>query len=194
MRLCKALAPVDEVASVDYFSALAHWDNDKVIKHSHYVKALRNSGVSVHMGSFADKEKIGLLRSPHGTYRVSYFNQEFSAYRRRFYTHEEKQTDVAIGVKMYKNACLGDIGKIVLLSNDTDFVPALREISQDFPSIRLKVYAPTQADTTLPSSVRQIVGKRHHKHLPVELVSKSQFPPKIRCADGSLISVPEAWQ
>ncbi|MFH1373526.1 MAG: hypothetical protein ABII79_07020 [bacterium] len=102
MRLSQLLAPVDKIVSVDYFSAYAYWDGDKVLRHSKYVKALEASGVNVNMGTFADKEKIGLIKDPKGKLRVTFFNETFQATRQRFYTHEEKQTDVAVGVKMYR--------------------------------------------------------------------------------------------
>ncbi len=193
MRLSQLLAPVDKIVSVNYFSAFAFWDSDKVRRHSDYIKALEAGGVNVNMGTFADKEKIGLIRDPKGTLRVTFFRETFQTIRRRFYTHEEKQTDVAIGVKMYKTACQEDVQKIILISNDTDFVPVLKEIDEDFPEIRLKVYAPVDVSYKLPSSVREIVSQKHHKHLSLSQIEKSQFPDPVTLPDGSTISKPSTW-
>lgn len=193
MRLSQLLAPVDNIVSVDYFSAFAFWNSNKVLRHTDYVRALEASGVNVNMGTFADKEKIGLIRDPRGTRSVTFFNRTFQATRQRFYTHEEKQTDVAIGVKMYKAACLVGIKKIILISNDTDFVPVLKEISEDFPKIRLKVYAPVNASYTLPSNVRSIVSLKHHKHLSLDQISLSQLPDPVVLPDGTTVSKPSTW-
>lgn len=193
MRLSQLLAPVDRIVSVHYFSAFAFWNNDKVLRHSNYIKALESSGVNVTMGTFADKEKIGLVRDKNGALQVTFFNQTFSTTKQKFYTHEEKQTDVAIGVKMYKAACRENIEKIILISNDTDFVPALKEIADDFPKIRLKVYAPTAMSHKLPSAVRKIVSQKHHKHLQLSQIEESQFPDIIELIDGSTISKPPTW-
>lgn len=193
MRLSQLLAPVDKRVSVNYFSAFAFWNSNKVLRHANYIEALENSGVNVTMGTFADKEKIGLVRDSNGPLRVTFFQQTFQTTRQRFYTHEEKQTDVAIGVKMYKAACNENIQKIVLISNDTDFVPALREIAMDFPEIRLKVYAPVDVSYKLPSAVRKIVSQKHHKHLMLDQIKNSQFPDQIQLTNGNIISKPSTW-
>lgn len=193
MKLSHLLAPVDRIVSVNYFSAFAFWDPEKVRRHSNYIKALEARGTRINMGTFADKEKIGLIKDPKGTLGVTFFRTAFAASRQRFYTHEEKQTDVAIGVKMYKAACQGHVQKIVLISNDTDFVPAIKEIHEDFPEIRLKVYAPVHADYKLPSSVRSIVSQQHHKHLRLSQIRDSQLPDPVQLPDGTLISKPSTW-
>jgi hypothetical protein len=193
MRLSQLLAPDDKIVSVNYFSALASWDSNKVLRHRNYIKALDARGVIVNMGTFADKEKIGLIKDRGGPLNVSFFKKTFNARKQRFYTHEEKQTDVAIGVKMYRAACQEAVQKIVLVSNDTDFVPALKEIAQDFPSIRLKVYAPVSENWNLPSAVREIVTQKHHKHLSLSQIEMSQLPDPIQLPDGTTISKPPTW-
>jgi len=193
MRLSQLLAPVDNIVSVNYFSALAFWNSNKVLRHSAYIQALEASGVSVNMGTFADKEKIGLIRDPEGMRRVTFFKDTFQATRQQFFTHEEKQVDVAIGVKMYKTACQGDVQKIILISNDTDFVPVLKEIDGDFPKIRLKVYAPVDVSYSLPSNVGEIVSQKHHKHLRLSQIKESQLPDPVVLPDGTTISKPSTW-
>ena len=193
VKLSQLLAPVDRIVSVNYFSALAFWDSNKVWRHKNYIKALESSDVNVNMGTFADKEKIGLIRDLRGSLRVTFFKETFQTKKKRFYTHEEKQTDVAIGVKMYKTASQGNVQKIILISNDTDFVPALKEITEDFPKIRLKVYAPVDKTNRLPASVRNIVTQKHHKHLNLSQIEASQFPDSITLPDGTTISKPSSW-
>jgi len=193
MALANALAPDDHVISVNYFSALASWNNDKVIRHRDYARALENAGVAIFWGDFADKDKMGLVKSVHNSISVTFFGRSFTTYRQKIYTHEEKQTDVAIGVQMYRMASKGIVEKIMLLSNDTDFAPALEEISKDFPHIRLKVYAPVSASKVLPSRIRGIVTQRHHKHLDLAIVAQSQFPNPVVLPDGTQIQKPSSW-
>lgn len=192
-KLASLLAPHDNIISINYFSAITYWSSDKVIRHQKYLQALENSGIEIEIGEFADKDKIGLIKHRDGNRRVSFFSKNFQAIREKFYTHEEKQTDVAIGVKMYKAATLGQVDKIILISNDTDFVPALKEINIDFPNIRLKVYAPVSRDSTLPSSIRKIMSQRHHRHLNFDHIKKSQFPNTITLASGGSVTKPPAW-
>ena len=193
MRLSRLLAPDDKIVSVDYFSAFAFWNSNKVLRHSNYVKALKSTGVNVNMGTFAEKEKLGNLENPSGKHHVSFFSRSFRADRRQFYTYEEKQTDVAIGVKLYKAACQESIQKVILISNDTDFVPALKVIAEDFPETRLKVYAPIDASCRLPVSVRKIVLQKHHKHLSLDQIRDSQLPDPVVLPDGTTISKPSTW-
>ena len=193
MQLSQLLAPVDKIVSVDYFSAFAFWNSNKVLRHTNYVKALKSTGVNINMGTFADKDKIGMIKDPKGSESVTFFKTAFRARKQKFYTQEEKQTDVAIGVKMYKAACQEGMQKIILISNDTDFVPALREISEDFPKIRLKVYAPFDASYNLPSNVRSIVSEKHHKHLRNDQIRLSQLPHPVVLHDGTTISKPSTW-
>lgn len=192
-KLAAFLAPLDNIVFINYFSAIAHWDFNKIIRHEIYLRALKSTGVRIDLGEFADKDKIGLVKHRDGSRTVTFFNSTFQAIRQKFYTYEEKQTDVAIGVKMYKAATQGEVDKIILISNDTDFAPALREITKDFPHILLKVYAPVSKNSTLPSTIRKIVLKKHHRHLPFNLIKQSQFPNTVPLAVGGSVTKPQEW-
>ena len=67
---------------VFYFSATADFRPDKAARHGVYVSALRATGVEVQMTRFKEKE----VTCP--------------ACRVEFKRHEEKQTDVAVAVKL----------------------------------------------------------------------------------------------
>ncbi len=43
---------------------------------------------------------------------------------RRFTRFEEKETDVALGIQLVESALLGAFGVLVLVSGDSDLVPA----------------------------------------------------------------------
>jgi len=62
--------------------------------------------------------------------------------RVRVWNLEEKQTDVSLAIAMYRDACSGALGQIVLCSNDSDAAPALEAIRQDFPRIVIGIVAP----------------------------------------------------
>lgn len=47
---------------------------------------------------------------------------------------EEKQTDVNIALDMYRDISNGKTEQVILVSNDSDLVPALKAIKEDFPS------------------------------------------------------------
>jgi uncharacterized LabA/DUF88 family protein len=111
---------------------------------------------------------------------------------------EEKHTDVNIGIHMvsdaYKDVC--DI--FVLISGDSDLVPALKMIKMISPKKTIIVYIPdAEADGNTTSirgaavELRQSSDK--NRILPNNLLSKAQFPPCISDGRGSYIRKPETW-
>lgn len=64
--------------------------------------------------------------------------------RVRVWKLEEKQTDVNLALAMYRDACSGLFGQLVVCSNDSDVAPALAAIKSDFPHIRLGVVTPVR--------------------------------------------------
>ena len=59
---------------------------------------------------------------------------------------EEKQTDVNIAIAMYRTAVKQQelpeheqITQLVLVSNDSDFSPAIKAVREDFPNMRIGV-------------------------------------------------------
>lgn len=63
---------------------------------------------------------------------------------RRFDTIEEKRTDVHIGIRMLEDAYQNQFDKVILVSGDSDLVPALNVIKFRFPSKQIIVYVPTR--------------------------------------------------
>ncbi len=65
---------------------------------------------------------------------------------------EEKETDVAIALQLYRDAIRGECEQVLLISNDSDLVPALKLVCQDAPHIRRGVIFPRREQ---PASVSQ---------------------------------------
>ena len=59
---------------------------------------------------------------------------------------EEKQTDVNIALDIYRDAVLQHCEQIVICTNDTDIVPALKRVKVDFPEIKIGVIFPLKAN------------------------------------------------
>ena len=55
---------------------------------------------------------------------------------------EEKQTDVNIALNLYRDAAKGLADSFVICSNDSDLIPAVKAIRQDFPALQLGLVAP----------------------------------------------------
>jgi hypothetical protein len=76
----------EKVQSIFYFSALAHWLPDKMARHAIYVKALPARGVTCILGYFKSKDR-----------RCNSCGATWVA-------HEEKETDVSIGINLVNDA------------------------------------------------------------------------------------------
>jgi uncharacterized LabA/DUF88 family protein len=114
----------DTIAQVYLFTALATWDQAKVARHQVYLRVLQKRGIRVIFGKFKRKDKI--CRLCHRPYQ----------------TFEEKLTDVNIAIHLYRGAHLDEYDRAILISADTDIIPAIREVRQLFPTKQVGVVIP----------------------------------------------------
>lgn len=114
----------ETVVRVCYFSAFAdHFKGTKqepsLHRHYAYVAALEAKGVDFFPGNFSRK-----------TLRFSSKKQ----YEARWERREEKQTDVAIGVQVVRDAFKDVFDKCLIVSCDTDMLPIFRLLHEEFPT------------------------------------------------------------
>lgn len=107
------------LTDIYYFSALAkHIDSKRpgtTKRHQDYIACLRSTGVKVQLGRFKSKEVwCGNCKANNGHY-------------------EEKETDVALSLKMMELFHLDSCDTAVLVTGDTDLAPAVRMASDVFP-------------------------------------------------------------
>ena len=98
---------------------------------------------------------------------------------------EEKQTDVNIALSAYRDVAKGDVDQLVFVSNDSDIVPALRAIREDFGSkCRIGLITPIQKPNGGPShrpgnkELSRYADWTRHYILEDELLA-SQLPERI---------------
>lgn len=95
-----------ELEHIYYFSASpTHLGQGKIDRHALYMRCLRASGVGVELGRFKKK-----------TVSCKSCNQVF-------FTHEEKETDVAIATKLFEVCHLDRCDTVILMTGDTDLAP-----------------------------------------------------------------------
>ncbi len=80
------------------------WIPDKAARHATYVAALRATGVEVQLHRFKEKE----------------------VWCKAYVHHEEKETDVAIAVKLLELCAVDACETVVIVTGDTDLAPAIR--------------------------------------------------------------------
>jgi len=123
-----ALPGESVLSAVVYFSALPHHLEARrpgvVVRQMRYLAALRKTGVETRLGQFKRRQRTCPLCG------------------RRFSTFEEKETDVAIGVALTRLVCDDGCDTAVLVTGDTDLVPAIETARARDPGKTLAVVFP----------------------------------------------------
>jgi len=105
---CHLFGKTARLKSVYYFSAIAlHLQNEnpgRIKRHRIYIKCLKDSGVQIELARF----------------------KKFTAY-------EEKETDVAIAVKVFELFSKDLYDTIIIMSGDTDLAPVVQSCKNIFP-------------------------------------------------------------
>ncbi|HKP76749.1 MAG TPA: NYN domain-containing protein [Longimicrobiaceae bacterium] len=174
-RMCEAfLHPIrqrvgvrPEMGAIHYFAAYAAHAAER---QRTYVSAIESTGVDVTISPFKNRD----VRCPHCRFV--------------FKRAEEKETDVAIAVKLLEVLMTGEASIAVLITGDTDFRPAITTARRLFPHSTIGVITPFLRHTT----EMQEIGDFHFK-VSQKLVHASQFPNPLRLADGRVLAKPPGW-
>ena len=114
----------ETLVGVYYFTAYAGWIPGSVGRHREYVAALEHANVRCVIGHF--KEKRRACKSCGATW----------------IGHEEKETDVAIAVKLVADAFTDAYERALIISADSDLGPAIKTVQAHFPTKAINVIAP----------------------------------------------------
>ncbi len=160
----------DEIKAVFYFTAYATWNPGKVEKHKNYVRALELEGVKPVFGQFRQKERKCLKC------------------RRVYMTFEEKETDVNIAIKLFQTAIADLYDTALVISGDSDLIPALEAVKQSFPNKKIVVVIPIGRRAEALKQTAHAYMKLKVKHL-----ESCQFEDEIR-KDGLVLVRPASWR
>jgi uncharacterized LabA/DUF88 family protein len=160
----------DTLVCVKYFTAYAPWDAHKQARHMEYVRALESVGVNVILGKFKKK-----------TPKCRKCGQHYN-------THEEKLTDVNIAIHMVNDAQNDRFDHAVIVSGDTDIVPAIEMVKNLFPEKEVHAVIP------IGRKSEEMKNACHFNYKMSEAqLAACQFPPTVTCADGTIVSRPATW-
>ena len=159
---------------VHFFTALPFhrhkYDPGAVHRHDTHLQALRATGVHLHVADFKRKS----LTCPHCGRGIE--------------RHEEKETDVALGVKALELLHLGACDTLVIVSGDTDFAPALRTAKRLFPEAQVCVAFP---HARFNAELQQIADFSFR--IRAARYAEHQFPDPVELRDGRLLRKPSRW-
>jgi len=161
----------DTITKNFYFTAYATWNMQKLSRHKIYVEALRLAGVEAVFGAFRRKDR-----------RCRVCNK-------RYLTFEEKRTDVNIAIKLFQTAIDGLWDTALIISGDSDLIPAIQAIKSTFPDKKIGVIIPIGRRAEELKLVTDFHAKIKEKHLKT-----CQFDDEIRLDGGRVLKRPSSWK
>jgi hypothetical protein len=173
------LRPDDDIKRIWYFTALV--DGSKGSRQKIYLRApATNPLVQVMLGKFKLKQvRCGVMGCTYSGSRI-------------FDIPEEKRTDVNIALQMLDDANHDRADQFIIVSGDSDLVPALEMVKAQWPKIRLIVYVPSRHPLRGAAvELRNAADK--HKTFPQVLLKVSQFPAELPDGRGGVIHKPAEW-
>jgi len=169
----------DDLCHIHYFTALVEgpWQEHQLT----YLKALATlSDVSIHMGRFKKKRVKCAIRA------CPYEGGKW------FHALEEKRTDVHIAVQMLCDSFENRCDNVIVVSGDSDLVPAVSAVKTRFPDKRMIVYIPSR-DPVRGAAVELRSAADRHRVLPMGPLKAAQFPTAMTDRNGNELRKPEGW-
>lgn len=117
-----------EITEIIYFTAYAFWKPEALIRHRLYIRALEYENVQIVFGQFKKKRKRCLKCG------------------KWYLDREEKETDVNIAIRIIQLAYEKSYDDLLLITGDTDIVPAIKNAKQIYNEGRIRVIAPPERD------------------------------------------------
>ena len=192
-HICQEQNPDADIVAVKFFTApvkgkIATRGEQAVLSQNAYHKALR----TLYPDLFQVIEGYFILEAG-GMPR--YQNPLVKTDRVNVWRLEEKKTDVNIAVHLYRDAYKG-MGQLVLVSNDSDIVPALEAIQEDFQQAitaaimpRLK---PTGGEARPPNAELSKLSNWTRHYILEEELKACQLPNMIPTKKRAVYK-PDYW-
>ncbi|GIK15748.1 MAG: hypothetical protein BroJett003_07120 [Planctomycetota bacterium] len=180
LALCfRHLRPHDQIQRIHYFTAIV--DGETRTNQEIYLRALATTPeVNVILGKFKFKERKCQVTS-------CTFNGS-----RTFVMPEEKRTDVNIAVQLLRDIYHDNADRFIVVSGDSDLVPALNLAKSEAPEKKIIVYVPSR-NPTRGAAVELRSAADRNRTFPLRLLSVSQFPSALPDGQGGFIHKPAGW-
>lgn len=170
-KLCGSfIKSSDTLAGVLYFTAYATHHPDGLVRHQKYVKALTYMGVETVFGEFKLRDRY------------------CTSCKKLTANYHEKQTDVNIALELFRHAVLDKYDTAIIVSGDSDLIPAIKTVKKTFPHKSIGVIIPIDRRSEILKATADFYMKMKLVHLET-----SQLPEDI-VVDGVTISRPDRWK
>jgi uncharacterized LabA/DUF88 family protein len=168
--LSSFLGSNQRLVAVHYFTALVMGPGQA--RQQAYLDALRLHGTvtQTHVGRFQRK------------------SVKCRKCRASFDVHEEKESDVSFGVQMVEDAAQGVYRQALIVSGDSDMMPAIRSVRRIAPDTRIvAVFPPRRSSYDLQKSADATL------HIWDRAPERHQLPDPVRNPEGQDIPRPQYW-
>ncbi|MHB8754957.1 MAG: NYN domain-containing protein [Candidatus Acidiferrales bacterium] len=108
---------------------------------------------------------------------------------RSFWSFEEKQTDVNIALSLFQLAVADRYDRAVIISGDTDLLPAVKAVRSTFPGKQIGVVIPIGRASEGFKKQADFHYKMRERHL-----ASSRFDDVVMLKDKTLLNCPENWK
>lgn len=163
----KLLRGSQQLLTVKYFTAYATWRPASYRRHQRYVAALEACHVTPVIGRFKAKWVRCHARC-----------------RRTYVTHEEKETDVNIGVHLMADALKDRFDRALIISADTDLNSAVLLARAEAPGKRIDLVAPPGRKGRNSAALFEVTRGK---------VRSSLLPAQIQRPTGQIINRPPEY-
>ena len=135
--------------------------------------------------------KYGLFKDK--TQKCRVIGCSLPASQKKYKVPEEKGTDVNIALQMIDDAYQGLCDRIILVSGDSDLVPAIKLVKKRHPRIQVSVYIPSTNQKRGAACELRNCADKSHTLTPNNLMAQSQFPLTISTSSTTTINKPNSW-
>jgi uncharacterized LabA/DUF88 family protein len=205
----RRLLPKDDIVGIKYFTAkvIDRFPGDRTGERQQaYLRAVRtNPLVEIHLGHFRSDVKwraladgrfgVEELFSPpfrpawliRRMWRDQVKRRTEPATSARVVIHEEKGSDVNLGVNLVFDAAAGTCKKAIVISNDADLEEAIRLARRAGAEVGIVNPQRAAANKRLKKVADFEIPLRH------EILEKCQLPNLVRDAQGRQVHCPKQW-
>lgn len=159
-----------ELVGIKYFTSNITNDPPKEARQRTYIDALETTDILIIRGKYESKEV-----NCTGCGKV-------------WFRSNEKKTDVNIATALIFDALKDKFDVAILISGDSDLVPAINMVHDEFPPKIVTVFFPPNRHNTSVASAAtgsMILGK--------PLLKKCQFDEEVIKSDGFILRKPSTW-
>ena len=163
----KLIRPTESLCKVKYFTAYATWRPESYRRHERYIEALKTVGVTPIIGHFKAKS----VRCQ-------------AECKQNYTTHEEKETDVNIGIHLIADALNDRFDRALIISADTDLNPAVLLTRMEAVGKFVDIVAPPGRMNRNSAALFAITKGK---------IADSLLPEKITLQNGLMIVRPDKY-